>query len=136
MASTVIPTLRYNDPKRAIEFLCVAFGFERHQVHEDGKGAVMHAELRHGTGLVMIGPNVESKFGKYIRLPKEFGGFETQVTFIVVENPEAHFKKAKENGAEILMPLTKKDYGASDYACRDPEGHIWSFGDYNPWAKK
>lgn len=117
MAATVIPTLRYNDPKKAIEFLCVAFGFERHQVHEDGKGAVMHAELRHGTGLVMIGPNVESEFGKYIRLPKEVGGFETQVTFLVVENPEAHFKKAKENGAEILMPLTKKDYGATDYAC-------------------
>jgi uncharacterized glyoxalase superfamily protein PhnB len=136
MSSTIIPTMRYQDPKKAIEFLCKAFGFEKHQVYEDENAQVRHAELKNGTGLIMIGPNVESEFGKYIRLPKDVGGFETQVTFVSVKDPEAHFKMAKDSGAEILMPLTKKDYGASDYVCRDPEGHVWSFGDYNPWASK
>lgn len=136
LSSTIIPTMRYQDPKKAVEFLCEAFGFEKQQVYEDEKSQVIHAELKHGTGLIMIGPNIESEFGKYIRLPKEVGGFETQITFIVIKNIELHFNTAKANGAEILMPLTKKDYGASDYTCRDPEGHVWSFGNYDPWIKK
>ena len=125
--------MRYQDPKKAMTWLCDAFGFTKHMAYEDDKGQVMHAELKHGTGLIMIGPNISSEFGKFIKMPKEIGGFETQVTFIIVDNLEAHFKNAKEKGAEILMPLKKQDYGASDYTCRDPEGHIWSFGDYNPW---
>lgn len=135
MSSTVIPTMRYQDAKKAVEFLCRAFGFEKHRVFENEAQQVVHAELKHGTGLIMIGPNVESQFAQYIRLPKDVGGFETQVTFVFVENVNEHFKQAKDNGAEILMPLTKQDYGASDYTCRDPEGHVWSFGDYNPWSR-
>lgn len=136
MSSTVIPTMRYEDAKKAVEWLCDAFGFEKHNVYNDEKNQVTHAELKHGTGLIMIGPNTPSEFGKYIRLPSQVGGVETQVTFIMVNDPESHFRRAKEKGAEILMPLKKQDYGASDYTCRDFEGHIWSFGDYNPWNQK
>jgi len=28
---------------------------------------------------------------------------------------------------------TQEDDGASGYTCRDPEGHVWSFGDHDPW---
>jgi uncharacterized glyoxalase superfamily protein PhnB len=30
------------------------------------------------------------------------------------------------------MPPTDEDYGGRDYVCRDPEGHVWSFGTYRP----
>ena len=48
MSSTIFPTMRYQEPKKSVEFLCKAFGFEKHQVYEDEKGQVMHAELKHG----------------------------------------------------------------------------------------
>ncbi len=32
------------------------------------------------------------------------------------------------------MPLEDKDYGGRGYSCRDLEGHVWSFGSYDPFA--
>jgi uncharacterized glyoxalase superfamily protein PhnB len=36
-------------------------------------------------------------------------------------------------GGEIVRPLEDQDYGSRDFAVRDPEGNIWSFGTYDPW---
>lgn len=42
----VIPTLRYRDARAAIDFLCEAFGFERHMVVEgEGDRDIAHAHL-------------------------------------------------------------------------------------------
>jgi uncharacterized glyoxalase superfamily protein PhnB len=30
-------------------------------------------------------------------------------------------------------PVTQ-DYGGRDYTGKDPEGHVWTFGTYDPWA--
>jgi len=40
--------------RAAIAFLCAAFGFEEHAVHEDG-GVVAHAELKLGDAYIMLG---------------------------------------------------------------------------------
>jgi uncharacterized glyoxalase superfamily protein PhnB len=32
------------------------------------------------------------------------------------------------------MPLETKDYGGSGFTVRDPEGQVWSVGDYDPWS--
>ena len=45
------------------------------------------------------------------------------------------YAQAKAAGAEIVDELEPKDYGGSGYSARDPEGHLWSFGDYDPWAE-
>jgi hypothetical protein len=29
---------------------------------------------------------------------------------------------------------TSKDYGGKAFIVRDPEGHIWSIGEYIPWS--
>ena len=34
----------------------------------------------------------------------------------------------------IEMELRDTDYGSRDFACRDPEGNLWSFGTYWPKA--
>ena len=36
--------------------------------------------------------------------------------------------------ADIVLPPSEKDYGGRGYTARDPEGNVWSFGDYDPWA--
>ena len=34
------------------------------------------------------------------------------------------------------MELTDQDYGSREYAARDPEGNLWSFGTYRPDAQR
>ena len=50
---TVFPALVYDDPSAAMDFLTSAFGAERYAVYGEN-GAVRHAELRLGNGLVMF----------------------------------------------------------------------------------
>ena len=32
------------------------------------------------------------------------------------------------------MEPADQDYGGRLYAARDPEGQLWNFGSYDPWA--
>lgn len=133
--ATVIPSLRYRNAPAMIDWLCKAFGFEKHAVYADGN-TVHHAQLTFGHGMVMLG-SVEngSAFGQRIAQPDEIGGRETQTCYVVVADCAAHYAQAKSAGAEIVGALEARDYGGSGYSARDPEGHLWSFGDYDPWAE-
>ena len=39
------------------------------------------------------------------------------------------------NGATIVIDIADQPYGGRGYACKDPEGHHWWFGSYDPWAE-
>ena len=54
--------------------------------------------------------------------------------YVVIDDTDAHCQRARSAGAEIVMEPTDQDYGSRDYAARDPEGNIWSFGTYDPNA--
>ena len=51
-----------------------------------------------------------------------------------VDDPDAHYARAKAAGAQILRELRDEEYGARGYMAKDPEGHIWYFGNYRPGA--
>ena len=38
------------------------------------------------------------------------------------------------SGADIVYGPMDQEYGGCAYACLDPEGNIWHFGSYDPWA--
>ncbi|HLI17275.1 MAG TPA: VOC family protein [Rhodanobacteraceae bacterium] len=132
--SAVIPSLRYRDALAMIDWLCKAFGFDKHAVYADGH-VVHHAQLTFGRGMIMLG-SVEngSPWSQRMVQPDEIGGRETQACYVVVADCAAHYERAKGAGAQIVDELATKDYGGSGYSARDPEGHLWSFGDYDPWA--
>jgi uncharacterized glyoxalase superfamily protein PhnB len=44
------------------------------------------------------------------------------------ENIDAHCERARKAGAEILQEPDTQFYGDRTYRARDPEGHIWTFG--------
>jgi uncharacterized glyoxalase superfamily protein PhnB len=115
--------LRYRDARAAVVWLCAAFGFERHAVHEDDGGSVTHAELRHGDSVVLLGPARDDVFGD--RVGQGWA-------YVVVADADAHHARAVEAGAEIVMELTDTGYGSRDYSARDLEGNVWSFGTYRP----
>jgi uncharacterized glyoxalase superfamily protein PhnB len=136
MSSTIIPCLRYRDAPRMIDWLCQTFGFEKQLVVPGDDGTIAHAQLTLGTGMIMVGSiRTETDWGRLIRQPDSIGGVETQSPYVVVAEVDALYARAKAAGADIVMDLTDQPYGSRDFLCRDPEGHIWSFGTYDPWAK-
>ncbi|MEU9109071.1 VOC family protein [Streptomyces xanthophaeus] len=124
---SICPTLLYRDAKAAIRQLTEAFGFTQVAVYEGDDGAVMHAELSYGNGAVMLGSKGSGGvFDKAMEASGPCG------VYVVVEDVDAHHRRAAEHGAEIVMEPTDQDYGSRDYMARDAEGNIWSFGTYAP----
>lgn len=132
---SVIPGLRYNDAVAMIEWLCRAFGFEKQAVYMGEGGTVAHSQLVLGNGMVMVGSvGNGSKVSAMTVQPSEVGGRETQAPYLVVEDCDAVYARAKAEGAEVVLELEEKDYGGKGFTCRDPEGHLWHVGSYDPWA--
>ncbi len=131
---SLIPTMRYREGNRALQFLKDAFGFAEHAVYRDEAGRLVHGELRFGAGMIMIGEVKETEFGKHMVQPDETGGKVTTAIYAVVPDVNAHFARAKAAGARILREPVDQDYGGRDYACADIDGHVWSFGSYDPFA--
>jgi uncharacterized glyoxalase superfamily protein PhnB len=124
----IYPVLFYRDAAAALEWLVRAFGMTRRMAAVDADGNIIHAELSFDRGVIMLASANSSR------------GWESPVTLkgvnqsvcVYVADPDAHYAHAVAAGAEILLPLTTKDYGARDYTCRDLEGHVWTFGTYRP----
>ena len=134
MRSTIISCLRYRNAPAAIDWLCAAFGFERHLVVPGEGNTIAHAQLRLGDAMIMLGSVVDSEYGRLMKQPDEIGGAETQSPYVVVPEVDAHYARAKAAGASIIIDIKDQDHGGRLYSCRDLEGHLWSFGSYDPWA--
>ena len=130
--STVIPTMRYADAPAAIDFLRAAFGFERHMVVPGPDGTIAHAQLRFGNGMIMLGSAREDEYGAMVGPPS--GAALTGSPYIVVTDVDAHHDRAVAAGARVAMPPADQDHGGRLYSCYDPEGQLWNFGSYDPWA--
>ena len=131
--SNIIPGLRYRDAPAAIEWLCNAFGFSKHLVVPSEDGGIAHAQLTLGTGMIMLGSVRDDELGQTVR-PPSADGVNTQTAYVVVNEIDAHYKHAKANGAKIVMEIADQDYGGRLYSALDPEGYLWNFGSYDPWA--
>ena len=128
----VFPVVRYEDAPAAFEWLSRAFGFEKQMVVPGPKGTISHAQLRYGASVVMIGTAQEDEL--QLRNPAAFGGV-TQALYVHVDDVDAHHDRALAAGAEIIVGLEDTPYGSREYAARDLEGHVWSFGNYAPALK-
>ena len=135
--TTVVPALRYRDAPKAIDWLCRAFGFERQLVVPGEGDTVAHAQLVFGRGMIMLGSGGahDGGYDALVRAPGPDGAPAPQSLYVVVDDADAHRDRAREAGAEIVLDVEDKPYGGRDYTCRDLEGHVWTFGTYDPWAK-
>jgi uncharacterized glyoxalase superfamily protein PhnB len=134
----LIPCFRYEDAPAAIEWLGKAFGAEPQLVVPgEAAGEIAHAQLAIGAGMIMLGSAGKhgNDFDELMTTVRECGGRNTQTVYVVVPDPRAHHDRAVAAGAEVVLPLEAKDYGGSGYTCRDLEGHVWSFGDFDPYAE-
>jgi len=132
--ASVIACFRYKDAPAAIEWLCKAFGFERHLVVPGDNDGIAHAELKLGNGMIMLGSARDDEFGQLLRPPVEGNSsVVTNTVYVVVSDVDGHFRRAESAGATVITRPTAQDFGGSNYTCRDPEGYVWTFGDYDPW---
>ncbi len=132
--ATIIPCMYYRDAPAAIRWLCKAFGFEEHLVVPGEDQTIAHAQLRYGNGMIMLGSTGDGEFQALMRQPEEAGG-STQAAYMIVADVDRHYARAKAEGAEIVVEIADQHYGGRVYTCRDPEGHVWSFGSYDPWVE-
>ena len=122
--STLIPTFRYRDAPRMIDWLCETLGFARHAVYEDGQGGIAHAQLTLGDGMIMLGSTRDDELGSFDSSP-----------YVVVPDADAVFARVKATGAQITSPIKDEDHGGRGFGFRDPEGMRWFVGTYDPWRQ-
>ena len=128
-----MPGLRYVDAPAAIEWLCAAFGFEKHLLVPGDKGKIAHVQLTFRNSMIMLGSVCEGVYDDLMIQPTEAGAV-TQAPYVIVDDVDAHCARARATGAEIVMEPADQDYGGRLYSCRDIERHLWNFGSYDPWA--
>lgn len=128
-----MPTMRYRDVPAAVRWLCRAFGMKVHRIVPDADGAPRYAELTVGSGMLIVAPIEDTPLGRLMVQPDDIGGVETQVCYLYVANPHRHFARAKAAGAAIVLDIEDEANRGRGYSCRDPEGHVWNFGTYDPW---
>jgi len=115
----------YRDPSAALDWLEKAFGFERSMVIWGKDGNLTHAEMRFGDGCIMLG----GEWADFIASPSSAGGRNTQAIHVHLHNGiDAHCERARAAGAAILKEPADEFYGDRTYRARDPEGHLWTFG--------
>ncbi|RZI82834.1 MAG: glyoxalase [Rubrivivax sp.] len=123
--ATFSPAIYYQDPFAALDWLEKAFGFERTMVITDSEGHLGHSEMRFGDGHVMV----SAAWNEHTDSPAKLEGKNTQSVHVMIkEGLDAHCARARAAGAVIVREPEDQFYGDRVYAARDPEGHVWSFG--------
>lgn len=133
--ATILPCLRYRDAPAAITWLCNTLGFKASLVVPNEDGTIAHAQLSYGNGMVMLSSIFDTDFGRLLKQPSETGMGVTQSAYLVVNDADEVHARCVQAGAPIEMPLQDEDYGGRGFTCRDPEGHVWSIGTYDPWEQ-
>jgi len=131
-APNLMPLMRYRDLASAMSWLEQAFEFEKQVSVSDGDGGAIYGQMTYRGSLLMMGAVRDTDLDKLMCQPDEVGGAETQSCYIVVEDADAHYARARAAGAEVVLEIKSDGLGRRGYSCRDPQGHIWNFGTYNP----
>jgi uncharacterized glyoxalase superfamily protein PhnB len=119
---SVTPMLVLKDARKAVEFYKRALGAQELMIMPgaDGKG-VMHAEIRIGDSIVMLG---EECPGAPCKSAETLGGSPVSF-YIYVEDVDAAFKVAVDAGAEVEMAVREMFWGDRMGSVRDPFGYSW-----------
>ena len=123
---SILPGLAYDDAPAAIEFLCRAFGFEETFRLDMPDGSIGHAELSLGNGAVSLATTWEAG---NLCPPHRLPAVHSQIQ-VEVDDVDAHYAKAKAEGAIIAEPPEDQFHGSRSYRAMDLEGHRWIFNQH------
>ena len=127
---TIIPSLRYVDSNRAIQWMADTFGFTEHFVVRNANGHVEHAQLAFRGSLVMLG----DLQGDSHDLPHKHGSIS--LTAESAEQVDETYERAVAAGDKVIQALTDTDYGSHAFTIEDYEGNHWHLGTYDALAEE
>ncbi len=124
---TIIPYFVYRDGAAALKWLTDAFGLEQTAAYTGPDGNILHAEMRFGSGAIMLGTATDEQRAQLPwDLPVGRG------IYLYVEDVDAHYERARAAGAHIIYPPEDTEFGTRRYRALDLDGYEWSFGTYRP----
>jgi uncharacterized glyoxalase superfamily protein PhnB len=116
---TVVPILVYPDVRAAVAFLTAAFGFvERTRIGESHRAQMAIGE----DGAVIVADATGD------RQPPPPGSM-THAIRVRVNDVDAAFKRARDNGAVVLEAPVTREYDERDCTVEDLAGHRWQFAE-------
>jgi PhnB protein len=119
---TVTPYLMLKDASRALEFYKQALGATELMRMATQDGRIMHAEIRIGDSMIMIGQ--ESPQFPEFRGIESFRGSPVNL-YLYVEDADALFNRAVAAGAKVRSALKDEFYGDRVGGLEDPFGLVW-----------
>lgn len=110
---TVTPYLIIEGVPKLIDFMKTVFGAEEMERFEDKEGGVMHAEVRIGDSIIMMGGAT-----------KEWKAIPAAL-HIYVKDSDATYQRALQAGATSIMEPADQFYGDRSGGVKDPFGNTW-----------
>jgi PhnB protein len=111
---TLTPYLVVEGVSRLVDFLKETFGAQEvHPAMLRPDGSVMHAELRIGDSLVMMGEPT----GEFKAMPA--------MLYVYVEDTDATYYRALQAGAKSVTEPADQFYGDRNAGITDPSGNCW-----------
>ena len=124
----VYPCLTYRDVRRAITWLQTAFGIHGQALAPPGTAedqSLEHAMLHtNGGGTILV----ESERPHELHGPHAGRGW----VYVTVTDADAHFRRAKAAGAQVLGEPHDFGDGFRGYSVTDLEQNLWTFGTAAP----
>ncbi|WCO65445.1 amidohydrolase family protein [Iamia majanohamensis] len=118
-----IQILVYSDLEAAMAHLVEVFDLGPGELTRDGDGHPVHGTVDAGDGVIWLHPEAPD-FG--LASPRTLGAATASVA-VMVEDVDAHHRRAAARGADVVYPPVDQPYGFREYSARDPEGGLWSF---------
>lgn len=119
---TITAHLAVRDAARAVDFYVAAFGAEELVRMPGPGGVVMHAEVKIGDSIVMLGEECPEQGASS---PQTIGGSPVGL-HVYVKDVDAAFARASQAGCKVEMPPTDMFWGDRYGKLQDPFGHHWA----------
>jgi uncharacterized glyoxalase superfamily protein PhnB len=117
----VTPTIVVRGAANAIEFYKKAFGAKELSRMEGPGGKIMHAEIKIGDSIVMLGDEFPEMGSTS---PESVGGTSASL-MIYTKDVDALFNQAVAAGGKASMPVSDQFWGDRYGRVKDPFGHDW-----------
>lgn len=119
----VNPYLPVRDVRAAMEFYAAAFGLEQGQVFTTPSGRAVYGEVRHGSGVVLLG----CPTGNAAAPAGQMAGGST--LYCYTRDLAALTRRALAAGALPAFPERNEPWGDRVAGFCDTEGHIWMWAE-------
>ncbi len=116
---SIVPYLTFRNADATLAFLTAGLGFEVTTEQRGDDGALVHVELVREDAVVMGGS------GDIV--PSAAPG-----VYLVVTDVEELHPRLLELGASEVYPPEQTEWGTWRSRVRDPDGHEWTIGTYQP----